>query len=295
MLTRPAEPTELRDENNISLAVREAAVGYGAAPIVHDVSLTVSRGTIVCVIGPNGAGKSTLLKALTGRLRPFSGRVQFGGADVTGATGNELARFGLGYVPRSGDVFAPLTLQDNLEMGAYLLPRRAVAGRIDQVLDGLPILKPMLKRYAKTFSGGERKLLAIGRCPVLEPKVLILDVPTANPSPAMAQMILHEYVVSLARAGTAVLLVEQRARDAMEICNWCNVMVVGRIAVSSEPAPLLAEPDFGELFLVARAPDRRAADLQATDGDAASREPVDGSAASHDAVGPRHEETGGGE
>jgi ABC-type branched-subunit amino acid transport system ATPase component len=131
------------------------------------VSLTVSRGTIVCVIGPNGAGKSPLLKALTGRLRPFSGRVLLGGADVTGATGNELARFGVGYVPQSGDVFAPLTVQENLEMGAYLLPRRAVAGRIDQVLDGLPILKPMLKRHAKTLTGGERKLLAIGRCLVL--------------------------------------------------------------------------------------------------------------------------------
>jgi len=167
MLTWPAEPTELRDENNMSLAVREVTVGYGAAPIVHDVSLTVSRGTIVCVIGPNGAGKSPLLKALTGRLRPFSGRVLLGGADVTGATGNELARFGVGYAPQSGDVFAPLTVQDNLEMGAYLLPRHAVAGRIDQVLDGLPILKPMLKRHAKTLSGGERKLLAIGRCLVL--------------------------------------------------------------------------------------------------------------------------------
>ncbi len=262
MPTWPAEPTA---DGRECLAVHDITVGYGTVPIVHGVSLTVSWGTVVSVIGPNGAGKSTLLKALTGRLKPLSGRVLLDGADVTGAAGNELARAGLGYVPQSGDIFAPLTVQDNLEMGAYLLPRRAVAERIDKVLETLPILKPMLKRHAKTLSGGERKLLAIGRCLVLQPKMLILDEPTSNLAPAMAHLILHEHVVSLARSGTAVLLVEQRARDAMEICDWCHVMVAGRVAISSAPEPLLAEQDFGELYLGARA----------SAGDAADKEPAD--------------------
>jgi ABC-type branched-subunit amino acid transport system ATPase component len=261
MRTWPAEPLG-GDE---CLATRDVTVGYGAVPIVHGVSLTVSRGAVVSVIGPNGAGKSTLLKALTGRLKPLSGRVLLDGADVTGAPGNELARAGLGYVPQASDVFPPLTVQDNLEMGAYLVPRRAVAERIDEVLEGLPILKPMLKRHAKTLSGGERKLLAIGRCLVLRPKVLILDEPTANLAPATAQMILREYVVSLARSGTAVLLVEQRARDAMEISDWCHVMVAGRVAVSSAPEPLLAEQDFGALYLGATPSARKPADIEAAD------------------------------
>lgn len=261
----PTWPDDLPVNGTASLDVRDVTVGYGQAPVVHGVSLAVLRGEIISVIGPNGAGKSTLLKALTGRLRPASGRVLLYGADVTGASGNNLARSGLGYVPQTGDVFAPLTVLDNLEMGAYLLPRRAVAARIDEVLDGLPLLRPLLKRHAKTLSGGERKLLAIGRCLMLQPKVLVLDEPTANLAPAIAQMILREYVVQLARSGTAVLLVEQRARDAMEICDWCHVMVAGRVAVSSAPAPLLAEHDFGELYLGARAPASMAA--QADDAD----------------------------
>lgn len=251
MPTSPGEPRRPGDE---CLAVHQICAGYNAAPIVSDVSLTVENGNIVTVIGPNGAGKSTLLKALTGRLRPLSGRVLLDGRDVTRAPGNELTRAGLGYVPQTNDVFNPLTVQENLEMGGFLLPGRDRARRIDEVLAGLPVLKPALKRPARTLSGGERKLLAIGRCLVLQPKVLILDEPTANLSPAMARMILHEYVTSLAASGTAILLVEQKARDAMEICDWCYVMVAGRIVVSSAPAPLLAEHDFGQLYLGVTAP-----------------------------------------
>jgi ABC-type branched-subunit amino acid transport system ATPase component len=250
MPTLPDDPRQHGDE---CLAVHEITVGYNAAPIVHDVSLTVAKGNIVTIIGPNGAGKSTLMKALTGRLRPVSGKVLLDGRDVTGAPGNELTREGLGYVPQTSDVFSPLTVQENLEMGGYLMPRRRLAQRIDHVLSGLPLLKPLLKRPARTLSGGERKLLAIGRCLVLQPKVLILDEPTANLSPIMARMVLHEYVTSLAESGTAILLVEQKARDAMQICDWCYVLVAGRVAVSSAPAPLLAEHDFGELYLGAAA------------------------------------------
>src|SRR5260221_14767078 len=128
MRTWPAEPLG-GDE---CLATHDVTVGYGAVPIVHGVSLTVSRGAVVSVIGPNGAGKSTLLKALTGRLKPLSGRVLLDGADVTGAPGNELARAGLGYGPRSGGIFAPLTVQDTLQRGASPWPRRPRAQRPDK-------------------------------------------------------------------------------------------------------------------------------------------------------------------
>ena len=278
MPTWPAEPP---GDGGERLGVHDLAVGYGGVPVVRDVSLTVGRGTIVSIIGPNGAGKSTLLKALAGRLKPVSGRVLLDGKDVTGVTGNELTRAGLGFVPQTGDVFQPLTVQDNLEMGAYLLPHREAASRIDQVLNDLPLLRPLLRRHAKTLSGGERKLLGIGRCLVLQPRVILLDEPTANLAPAMAETILRKYVVSLARSGTAVLLVEQRARDAMEVCDWCHVMVAGQVAVSSAPAPLLAEHDFGQLYLGARSP---AGDAAGPDGEMPSPGPR-----------PQDQATGGGE
>jgi ABC-type branched-subunit amino acid transport system ATPase component len=236
------------------LSVRGLTVGYGAAPIINDVSLSVRQGQVATVIGPNGAGKSTLLKALTGRLRPLSGTVRLDGTDVTGASGNALTRSGLGYVPQNNDVFATLTVQENLEMGGYLLPRAQVPGRIDDVLDTFSSLKPLVKRAGKLLSGGERKLLGIARCLMLEPKLLILDEPTAALSPALANTILEEHVTALAAAGTTILLVEQRAHQAMQVSQWTYVLVAGRVAMDAAPADLLAQPDFGELFLGKAAP-----------------------------------------
>jgi ABC-type branched-subunit amino acid transport system ATPase component len=229
--------------------VQGLTAGYGAAPIINDVSLAVDLGQVATVIGPNGAGKSTLLKTLTGRLKPLSGTVLLDGRDVTGASGNALARTGLGYVPQNNDVFATLTVHENLEMGGYLLPKTQVPGRIDAVLDTFPSLKPLVKRTAKLLSGGERKLLGIARCLILEPKILILDEPTAALSPALANTILEEHVTTLARAGTAILLVEQRAHQAMRVSDFTYVLVAGRVAMNAPPAQLLAQPDFGELFL----------------------------------------------
>jgi branched-chain amino acid transport system ATP-binding protein len=252
------------------LSVRAMTAGYGAAPIINDVTLGAAEGEITCVIGPNGAGKSTLLKTLTGRLKPVSGQMLLNGVDVTGATGDELTRAGLGYVPQTHDVFNSLTARENLEMGGYLLPKARLEQRIDEVLVVFPTLKPLLKRTAKLLSGGERKLLAIGRCLVLDPRVMILDEPTANLSPSLARTILRDHVPALARVGTSVLLVEQKAIEALQISQWCYVLVAGRVEISSAPEPLLAREDFGELFL-----GRRAASAVRTNRAA-------------DAEGPRH-------
>ncbi|MCU1658183.1 MAG: livF1 [Pseudonocardiales bacterium] len=261
MRTSGVEPCTDRIEY---LSVQAMTAGYGAGPIIQDVSLGVVRGEVTCVIGPNGAGKSTLLKTLTGRLKPMSGRVLLDGVDVTAAPGDRLTRAGLGYVPQTNDVFNPLTVRENLELGAYLLPKSRQRQRISEVLDVLPTLVPLLKRTGKLLSGGERKLLAIARCLVLEPTVIVLDEPTANLSPGLARSILHEHVTALAQTGAAVLLVEQKALDAMRISHWCYVLVGGRVHLSSPPEPLLAAPDFGQVFLgmrtmsgaVARAVDR---------------------------------------
>ena len=241
--------TESRRPDTGYLTVQGLTAGYDAAPIINDISLTVAKGEVVTVIGPNGSGKSTLLKCLTGRLRPRAGQVLLDGHDVTAASGNALTKGGLGYVPQHNDIFPTLTVKENLEMGGYLLPKAQVGGRVDYVLQTFPSLRPLLKRSGKLLSGGERKLLGIGRSLISSPKLLILDEPTAGLSPILARGILDDHVTSLARAGVTILLVEQRAHQAMQIADWCYVMVAGRVELNDAPAALLARPDFGELFL----------------------------------------------
>jgi branched-chain amino acid transport system ATP-binding protein len=241
--------TDSRRPDTGYLTVRDLTAGYGAAPIINDISLTVAEGEVVTVIGPNGAGKSTLLKCLTGRLKPQAGQVLLDGHDVTAASGNVLTKVGLGYLPQQNDIFPTLTVRENLEMGGYLLRKAQVAERIDQVLQTFPALRPLLKRRGKLLSGGERKLLGIGRCLISSPKLLVLDEPTAGLSPILARTMLEEHLTSLARAGVTILLVEQRAHQAMQIADWCYVLVAGRVEVNGAPAALLGRPDFGELFL----------------------------------------------
>ncbi|MEA2637269.1 MAG: branched-chain amino acid transport system ATP-binding protein [Chloroflexota bacterium] len=223
--------------------------GYGGVPVVQDVSLSVGAGEIIAIIGPNGAGKSTLLKALVGILRVSSGQIWLGADDVTNHPPEELARRGVGYVPQVQDIFEPLTVLENLEMGAYLLPAARIRTRVPEVLDVFPALKPMLKRRADKLSGGERKMLAIARVLMLDPQVLILDEPTANLAPQLAERLLREQVKGLGAMGKAVLLVEQRARAALEIAAWTYVLVSGSIRLEGRPGELLDRQDFEELFL----------------------------------------------
>jgi ABC-type branched-subunit amino acid transport system ATPase component len=223
--------------------------GYGGVPVIQDVSLSVGPGEIVAIIGPNGAGKSTLLKALVGILRVTSGRIMLGDEEVTNRRPEELARRGVGYVPQVQDIFEPMTVLENLEMGGYLLPAATIRGRVPEVVDVFPALKPMLKRRADKLSGGERKMLAIARVLMLDPKVLILDEPTANLAPQLADKLLREQVNGLGALGKAVLLVEQRARAALEIAAYTSVLVSGSIRMEGQPGELLDRQDFEELFL----------------------------------------------
>jgi ABC-type branched-subunit amino acid transport system ATPase component len=239
VVTRPAQ----------LLRAEAITAGYGGIPVVQDITLSVGPGEIVAVIGPNGAGKSTLLKSLVGILRVTGGHVWLGADDVTNRPPEQLARRGVGYVPQVQDIFEPLTVLENLEMGAYLLPTATIRTRVPEVLDVFPALKPMLKRRADKLSGGERKMLAIARVLMLDPDVLILDEPTANLAPQLAERLLHEQVKGLGAMGKAVLLVEQRARAALEIAAWTYVLVSGSIRLEGRPGELLDRQDFEELFL----------------------------------------------
>jgi ABC-type branched-subunit amino acid transport system ATPase component len=232
-----------------SLRAEHIWSGYGGIPVIRDVSLAVGPGEIVAIIGPNGAGKSTLLKSLVGILRVTEGRILLGDVDVTNHPPEDLARRGVGYVPQVNDIFEPLTVLENLEMGGYLLNNAQIRARVAQVGDVFPQLPPLLKRRADKLSGGERKMLAIARVLMLDPKVLILDEPTANLSPKLADSLLSEHVKRLAGVGKAVLLVEQRARAALKIANWTSVLVSGQTRLEGRPDELLRREDFEELFL----------------------------------------------
>ena len=232
-----------------ALRLEDVAAGYGAAAIVSGVSISVGPGEVVSIIGPNGAGKSTLLKAVTGRLPVMAGTVMFGDRDITNMRGNLLARMGLGFVPQTKDVFDTLTVTENLEMGGYLLPKPQLAARIDKVMSAFPALADMRSRTASKLSGGERKMLAVARVLMLEPSVLVLDEPTSNLSPELSRSVLRDQVRHLADAGTAVLLVEQKAFEAPGVSDWAYILVAGRIEIAGPASEILARPDIREVFL----------------------------------------------
>ena len=244
------------------LRAERVTSGYGGVPVVRDVSIAVGPGEVVAIIGPNGAGKSTLLKTLVGILRASSGRVFVGSDDVTNHAPEDLARRGVGYVPQVNDIFEPLTVHENLEMGGYLLAADRIREQVDEVIRVFPALAPMLKRRADKLSGGERKMLAIARVLMLDPAVLILDEPTANLSPKLADSLLRDHIRRLANLDKAVLLVEQRARAALEVAAWTLVLVSGATRLEGRPGELLGRQDFEELFLGAgSAPTRPAPTL----------------------------------
>lgn len=231
------------------LRVENLAAGYGGAPIVNGAFASVGLGEIVTIVGPNGAGKSTFLKAIVGMIPAMKGRVVLGDEDVTNMPANKLAKRGLGYVPQVNDVFDTLSVLDNLAMGGYLLGRSEVVGRAERVLEVFPALKKMLKRTASKLSGGERKMLAMARVLMLEPRILVLDEPTSNLSAELSRMLLEEHVRRLGKAGTAVLIVEQKALAALTISDWAYVMAAGTMKVSSSAKDLLARKDIGDVFL----------------------------------------------
>lgn len=231
------------------LRTKGLTAGYGGKPIIIDIDAAVGKGEIISIVGPNGAGKSTLLKAIMGIVPVSAGSVEFEQKDVTGMAVEDLVRLGVGYVPQHNDVFSDLTVLENLEMGGYLLPVKEIAGRVESVMDLFPTLKGKLKRGASKLSGGERKMVGIGRALMAGPSLVVLDEPTAGLAPDLAAKLLQDDVRRLAGSGVGVLLVEQRAAAALEISNHAYVLVSGRKVLEGTPASLLERDDFGEVFL----------------------------------------------
>ena len=233
----------------VPLRAQGITAGYGGDPVIRDITVQTSPGEVVSLVGPNGSGKSTLLKSLVGVIQVSAGTVRVGDRDLTNAAPEEMARAAVGYVPQVDDVFAPLTVRENLEMGGYLLRRKQIAEHIERVLVVFPRLGGMLGRSAGKLSGGERKMLAMGRVLMLDPGVFLLDEPTANLAPKVATALLTEHVRKLAASGAAVLIVEQRARAVLAISDRTYVLGGGEVRMVGTPAELSASPDFVESFL----------------------------------------------
>jgi ABC-type branched-subunit amino acid transport system ATPase component len=221
--------------------------GYGEVPIVQDVSIHVAQDEIVTIIGPNGAGKSTLLKAIFGFLPVWHGRVDLAGDDVTGLAPELLVCQGLAYVPQTDNVFPNLTIQENLIMGG-ITRRDGVAERISWVFELFPVLAERPRERAGRLSGGQRQTLALARALMLEPRLLLLDEPSASLSPKMVETVLAN-VVEINRRGTAVLMVEQRARQALAISDRGYVLANGRNRLEGPAAELLASDEVRQLYL----------------------------------------------
>jgi ABC-type branched-subunit amino acid transport system ATPase component len=238
-----------RTPRGVPLRATGVTAGYGGDPVIRNVTLRAEPGEVVSLVGANGSGKSTFLKSLVGVVRITAGTVIIGETDVTRKAPEEVARAGVGYVPQVDDVFAPLTVRENLEMGGYLLPSGQVRARIDEVTTIFPRLGVMLSRAAGKLSGGERKMLAMGRVLMLQPSVFLLDEPTANLAPAIARTLLEEHVRRLAASGASVLIVEQRARAVLAISDRTYVLAGGEVRMEGTPAELAASPAFVESFL----------------------------------------------
>ena len=221
--------------------------GYGDADILHECTIGVDEGEIAVVVGPNGAGKSTAMKAVFGMLGLRSGRVMMDGEDITALKPQERVRKGMGFVPQTNNVFPSLTVLENLEMGAFV---RAddVADTLSQVLELFPVLREKADQPAGELSGGQRQQVAVGRALMTQPKVLMLDEPTAGVSPIVMDE-LFDRIIEVARTGIAILMVEQNAKQALHIADKGFVLVQGRNRYTDTGKALLADNDVRKAFL----------------------------------------------
>ncbi|MGR3374954.1 ABC transporter ATP-binding protein [Pseudooceanicola nanhaiensis] len=222
--------------------------GYGKGPdILHGCTVAVDPGEIAVIVGPNGAGKSTAMKAIFGMLDLHGGGVRLDGEDITNLSPQDRVAKGMGFVPQTSNIFTSMTVEENLEMGAFLR-RDDFRGTMEQVYDLFPILKDKRRQPAGELSGGQRQQVAVGRAMMTRPKVLMLDEPTAGVSPIVMDE-LFDRIIEVARTGLPILMVEQNARQALEIADKGYVLVQGRNAHTGTGRDLLNDPEVRQSFL----------------------------------------------
>jgi branched-chain amino acid transport system ATP-binding protein len=229
------------------LSIDNLSGGYGEADILHGVSLQVNTSEIVVVIGPNGAGKSTALKAVFGLLRLSGGSVHLAGEEITNMDPAQVVNKGVCYVPQTNNVFPTLTVQENLEMGAYIR-KDDFRPRLQEIYELFPPLAEKKKQVAGELSGGQRQMVAIGKALMLEPTILMLDEPTAGLSPIYRNEI-FQIIRQINASGVPILMVEQNAKQSLAVANRAYVLVDGQNRTSGKGIDLLNDPEIAKMFL----------------------------------------------
>lgn len=235
----------------MSVRLENLSAGYVAdVPVVSDIELDVEARSITTIIGPNGSGKSTLLKAVMGLVRTLDGRVLLDGHDVRGRLPHQrVVDHGVAYVPQLANVFGPLTIWENLEVGGARLSRGDRRARARELLETYPALVSRRRQRADSLSGGQRQMLALARALMTRPRLLLLDEPSAGLSPALMHELFEVINAIRDRDGVTVLLVEQNAAQSLAISDDCVVLVGGRVAMSARATDILADPRVSELYL----------------------------------------------
>jgi ABC-type branched-subunit amino acid transport system ATPase component len=231
----------------VILSAEGITAGYGEVDILHRVDLQVKTGEIVSIIGPNGAGKSTLLKTIFGLLHPRQGRIILNNDNITGLRPDIIVRKGISYVPQVDNVFPSMTIQENLEMGAFI---RAddFSHRLSEVYGLFPILEERKKQKVGQLSGGQRQMVAMGRALMLDPQILLLDEPSAGLAPLLVSHI-FEKIEEINATGVAIVIVEQNAREALKMSHRGYVLAMGKNELEGEGQALLENKEIGRLYL----------------------------------------------
>jgi len=239
--------------SDVLLELRDIEAGYGrAAMVLRGLTVKVPAGTVVCLVGPNGAGKSTVLKVASGLLAPRSGRILVDGEDVTGQGPQQMLASGLSHVLQGHSVFREMTVAENVLLGGYMLKDGArIAERVEFVQELFPIVRERWQSLAGLLSGGEQKQVEFARSLIVTPKVVLLDEPSMGLDPKTTTKV-FEQVARMRDAGTAVLLVEQNARRALETADIGCVLDLGKVHISGPAPELLADPRLGQLYLGGR-------------------------------------------
>ncbi len=229
------------------LSARAIESGYGDMQVLHGIDLDVEAGEIVTIIGPNGAGKSTLMKTIFGLLKPTKGRIEFEGNEITGLSADRIVRLGLAYVPQVENVFPSLTVRENLEMGAFI-GARVPRERLNRIYELFPPLMTRQRMRVGRMSGGERQMVAMGRALMLDPRLLMLDEPSAALAPNLTATI-FERILAINETGTAILIVEQNAKESLRLSHRGCVFAAGVKCFEDSGPAILANENIGRLYL----------------------------------------------
>lgn len=230
------------------LEIKGINVFYGAIQALNDVTLNVQPGEIVAIIGSNGAGKSTLLRTISGMLRPRTGSITFKGKDIATMPANDIVKLGISHSPEGRRIFTNMSVQENLQLGAYIRKDGDIAKDMEAVLDRFPRLRERIKQNSGTMSGGEQQMLAIGRALMSRPEILLMDEPSLGLAPNLVTEIFN-IALDLNKEGRTILIVEQNANRALEIAHRAYVLETGNIVLTDTGKALLANPKVKEAYL----------------------------------------------